>query len=207
MRARPVRSTPHGCCRPKSRAPRAARTTAAAALLPLALTACGTSHPAAGTFSPTGRAATATPLGDPSTASQDPSKLPTPEIDKIVLDRYRAYQKMYQRVYETNDPTDLPTVAIDPVLSRVTADVERTKAKHEIWRFTNISNPKVYARSKDGMTVYVIDCLQTLASYKFSTTTGKRLAGGEGSSYIHRTAVHYSGGQWRVADSIEGDKC
>ncbi|MFC0037827.1 hypothetical protein [Actinomadura rayongensis] len=203
MHVRPVRSTPDGGPRPHRRA-----RTAAALLLPLTLTAsaCGSTTPRAGTFAPTGETATPTPLNTPTATSEDPATLPPAEIDKIVLARYRAYQSAYQHAYETNDPTALPTVAMDPVLSRVTTDIERTKAKNEIWRFTNISNPRIYARSKDGQTVYVADCLRTVVSYKYSAVTGKRLGGGKGGGLVHRTAVHFSAGLWKVADAIDDER-
>ncbi|POM25028.1 hypothetical protein BTM25_36690 [Actinomadura rubteroloni] len=204
MHVRPVRSTPDGGPRPRRRA-----RTAAAALLPLTLTAsaCGSTHPSAGTFSPTGRTAAATPLNTPTTTSEDPATLPPAQIDKIVLARYRAYQSAYQHAYETNDPTALPTVAMDPVLSRVTTDIERTKAKNEIWRFTNISNPRIYARSKDGHTVYVVDCISTLGAYRFSTLTGKRIDGGPGTAFLYRSAVSFGEGTWKVSDSAKDKRC
>ncbi|MGI5167479.1 hypothetical protein ACQEU3_24330 [Spirillospora sp. CA-253888] len=128
-------------------------------------------------------------------------------MNQNVLDRYRAYQKAYQQAYETNDAAVLVAVATEPVLSQVTKDIERMKEAQQVWRFTNISNPKVYARAKDGLTVYVVDCMRTLAGYRFSTKTGKRTAGGTGTAYLYRTAVRYDSGAWKVSDTIRDKEC
>ncbi|MFC5749478.1 hypothetical protein [Actinomadura rugatobispora] len=198
MRARLVRSSPH-------RRPRL-RTTATLALLAAAsLSACG-DEPSSGTFKPNGSLASGTPPTPP-TAARPPSTIPTPQLDQTVLTRYREYQRVFKRVYEINDPAELGAVAMDPLLTQVTKDVERTRAKGEIWRFTNVSNAKVYARAKDGMTVYVVDCLRTLAGYRFSAKTGKRIGGGPGGAYLHRSAVRYDGATWKVSETIRDDKC
>ncbi|MFI0451093.1 hypothetical protein [Actinomadura sp. 6N118] len=198
MHARLVRSVPLP-------GPRRALTGAAAALL--TLTACGTSGSSSGDFNPDGAPSNARPATDPTPQAVPPPTMSRQQIDKLVLDRYREYQRVYKRVYETNDPAQLATVAMDPLLTTVTADVERTKAKGVIWRFTNISNPRVYARSKDGANVYVVDCMRTLAGYRFSAKTGKRTAGGTGSAYLYRTAVTYNAGVWKVSDTKRDNKC
>ncbi|MGK5559254.1 hypothetical protein ACSNOI_47420, partial [Actinomadura kijaniata] len=150
-----------------------------------------------------------TPAGtaDPATDPSHPSALPTAQVDQAVLARYREYQQVYKRAYERNDPTELSTVATDPLLTHVTKDIERMKAQHQIWRFTNISNAKVYARAKDGLTVYVVDCMRTLAGYRYSAKTGKRTGGGTGDAYLYRTAVRYDQGTWKVSDTIRDKKC
>ncbi|MFI0353465.1 hypothetical protein [Actinomadura sp. 9N407] len=200
MHARLVRTSPHGrpCVRPTL--------VLAALLATAALTACG-QQSSSGDFKPNGSLASTSPQNDAPAGTAAPSALPTAQVNKTVLDVYREYQRVYKRVYESNDPTDLTTVAMDPLLGQITRDVEQTKAKGEIWRFTNISNAKVYARAKDGQTVYVIDCLRTLASYRFSAKTGKRIGGSEGASYLHRTAVRYDAGTWKVSETVRDDKC
>ncbi|MFB4312773.1 hypothetical protein [Actinomadura sp. 21ATH] len=166
--------------------------------------ACG-QQPSSGDFNPNGTLSRNTPATSAPSAS--PSALPTAQVNQTVLTRYREYQRVYKRVYESNDPSELSTVAMDPLLTQITRDVEKTRAQGEIWRFTNISNAKVYARAKDGLTVYVVDCVRTLASYRFSARTGKRTGGGEGGSYLHRTAVRYDAGTWKVSETVRDDKC
>ncbi|MBA9003830.1 hypothetical protein [Thermomonospora cellulosilytica] len=174
---------------------------------PLALagliTACA-SNPAGGTFRPSGT------LTDPAATAATPAApeaLPTEQVDAQVLRSYAAYQQAYKKAYETNDPSHLPPVATDPLLTTVTEDIEKTRAKGEIWRFVNISNPQVYARSKDGRTVYVVDCMRTLAAYRYSTKTGKRLGSSKGGTYRYRTAVKYTSGTWKVSNTKRDKPC
>ncbi|MEV5568555.1 hypothetical protein AB0L06_00780 [Spirillospora sp. NPDC052269] len=129
------------------------------------------------------------------------------QVDEAVVQAYRHFQQTYQQVYTNNDPAPLTQVAADPLLAKVTNDVEATKAKGEIWRFVNVSNPRVYARSKDGAKVFVIDCMRTLAGYRFSAKTGKRLGGRTGSAYVYRTGLKYVDGAWKVYDSVQDKQC
>jgi hypothetical protein len=196
MHARLVRSSPHGrsCVRP---------VLLAVLLLTASLTACGNDAPS-GTFKPNGSLAGNTPSAP---ASAAPSALPTAEVNKTVLSRYAEFRKVFKRVYEVNDASELGTVAMDPLLNEVTRDIEQTKAKGQFWRFTTVSNARVYARSKDGLTVYVVDCIRTLAGYRFSAKTGERLGGGAGGTFLHRAAVRYDQGIWKVSDSVRDKKC
>ena len=200
MRARLVRPTPLG-------SPRAAAAAAAAALLALCTaTGCGTSGSSSnGELAPSGSLDNG--AANPSPAADAPSAVPTAELYRTVLQRYRAYQDAYKKAYETNDPSALPDVAADPLLTEVTNDVEATKAKGVIWRFTNTFNPRVYARSKDSTKVYVIDCVSTLAAYRYSAKTGKRLSGGPGVAYIYRTTFQYASGTWKAAATVQDKKC
>ncbi|TNY35168.1 hypothetical protein [Thermomonospora catenispora] len=174
---------------------------------PLALagliTACA-STPSGGAFRPSG-----TPADPAASAAAPvaPEALPTEQVDAQVLRSYAAYQQAYKKAYETNDPSLLPPVATDPLLTTVTKDIERTRAKGEIWRFVNISNPQVYARSKDGRTVYVVDCMRTLAAYRFSAKTGKRIDEKKGGRYRYRTAIKYESGTWKVSDMRLDEPC
>jgi len=199
MRARLVRSSPH-------RRPRRHATAALTLLTAASLTACGGGTSDTGTFKPNGTPATATST-TPAAAQGPPNAIPTPQLNQTVLARYREFRRVFKRAYELNDATELGTVAMDPLLNEVTRDIEQLKRKGQIWRFTTVSNPRVYARSKDGMTVYVVDCIRTLAGYRFSTKTGKRTGGGTGGSYLHRAALRYDQGTWKVADSVRDKKC
>ncbi|WP_157419869.1 hypothetical protein [Actinomadura kijaniata] len=211
MRARSVHP-PHPAPRPATTRTLRATACLLTGTLLATTTACGGTDANSGTFRPRDAAdngAPATPAGtaDPATDPSHPSALPTPQVDQAVLTRYREYQQVYKRVYERNDPTELSTVATDPLLTHVTKDVERMKAQNQIWRFTNISNAKVYARAKDGLTVYVVDCMRTLAAYRFNARTGQRVEGGPGEAHLHRTAVRYDNGTWKVSDTIRDKKC
>ncbi|SNR51967.1 hypothetical protein [Actinomadura mexicana] len=194
MRTRLVRSSPLGTRR-------AAFLTAVLAVCTAA--GCGSSgSSASGELSPNGRFDTGTraPAGGPTAVSTD-------RLFKTVLARYRAYQAAYQQAYEKNDPAGLTDVAMDPLLTEVTDDVEATKAKGQIWRFTKTLNPRVYANSKDRTKVYLIDCVNTVAGYRFSAKTGKRTGGGKGGAYLYRYTVQYDGGSWKVAASVRDRTC
>ncbi|WP_165964669.1 hypothetical protein, partial [Actinomadura sp. KC216] len=136
-----------------------------------------------------------------------PSGIPEKQLYQTALKRYRAYQAAYQKAYETNNAAELSTVAVDPLLGQVTKELEATKAKGELWRFTNTFNPRVYARSTDSSKVYVIDCVRTLVGYRFSTTTGKRISGGPGAAYVYRTTLQYDGRTWKAAATVRDKQC
>ncbi|MFF0519215.1 hypothetical protein ACFYTC_10975 [Actinomadura nitritigenes] len=197
MRARLVRSSP-------PRLQRAAIPLAAAVPLAL-LTGCGASHPSSGALSPEGTFDTGGTA--PATTAPAPSAVPTAQLYKTVIERYRAYQAAYKQAYATNDPSGLPAVAMDPLLAQLTKDIESTKAKGEIWRFTKTLNPRVYARSTDGTKIYVVDCVRTLGGYRYSATTGKRTGGGSGGAYVYRTTLQYDSGTWKVSATARDGAC
>lgn len=178
---------------------------AACAALGLALAGCG-SGSSAGTFKPSGDLAnSAGPSGRAIAAT--PRPMPTEQVDRLVLQAYTDYQKTYKTAYERNDPAELPTVATDPVLTQVTKDIAKLRARGVIWRFVNVHNPRVYARSDDGRYVYVVDCVRTLAAYRFSARTGKRTAAGTGSAHRYRTTVAYEAGTWKVSHTKRDNPC
>ncbi|GAA2168083.1 hypothetical protein [Actinomadura napierensis] len=195
MRARLVHSSPQ----------RLRRAAIPLAALPL-LAGCGTSHPSSGALKPEGSFATGGTAA-PATTAPAPSAVPTAQLYKTVVQRYRDYQAAYKQAYATNDPSGLPAVATDPLLAQLTKDIESTKAKGEIWRFANTYNPRVYATSKDATKVYVIDCVRTLAAYRYSAKTGKRTAEAPGGSFIYRSTVQYDSGTWKVAASVQDRAC
>ncbi|MFV2214857.1 hypothetical protein ACFHW2_32070 [Actinomadura sp. LOL_016] len=199
MRARLVRSPAR---RPWRAVPRPAAIALASAI---ALAGCGSSGSSSGELDPTGSFATGAAAAP--TPSAAPSAVPTAELYKTVLDRYREYQKVYKQAYEKNDPSELASVATDPLLSQVTGDVRATEAEGEIWRFTNTHNPRVYAKSTDSTKVYVIDCIRTLAGYRYSATTGERLGGGPGDAHLYRSTVQWDSGTWKVAASVRDRTC
>ncbi|WP_067455602.1 hypothetical protein [Actinomadura macra] len=199
MRARLVRPPSQGIRR-------AAPVPATLLLLAPLLAGCGSSHPSSGALKPEGSFDTGAAAAPTSTAVA-PSTQPAEQLYKTVLNRYREYLAVYKRVYEKNDPAELATVAVDPLLAQVTQDVEKTKAKGEIWRFANTHNPRIYARSTDSTKVYVIDCVHTLSGYRFSARTGKRTGGGNGGAYVYRSTVLYDSGTWKVADTVQDRPC
>ncbi|WP_157432923.1 hypothetical protein [Actinomadura rifamycini] len=205
MRAPLVRS-PARTVRRAAPAPTARTSSACATALVLVLAGCGTSGTSGGDLDPTGTFATG-PASAPTRAAPAPSAVPTARLYKTVLDRYREYQKVYKQAYEKNDPSRLASVALDPLLTQVTDDIEATRAEGEIWRFTNTHNPRVYAKSTDSTKVYVIDCIRTLAGYRYSATTGERLGGGPGDAYLYRSTVQWDSGTWKVAASVRDRAC
>ncbi|NKZ03881.1 hypothetical protein [Actinomadura latina] len=197
MRARLVRSSPHGSNR---------AATAVALLALCTAAACGSSGSSSnGELAPNGSFNTAPAA--PSRAADAPSAMPTAELYKTVLKRYRAYQDAYKKAYETNDAGILQDVAMDPLLTEVANDVEATEAKGVVWRFTNTFNPRVYARSKDSTKVYVIDCVSTLAAYRYSAKTGKRIEQLPGGAFVYRATVAYDSGTWKVAANVRDRQC
>jgi len=180
-----------------------------ALLLACSLAACGSSGDA-GTFQPAGKPQSASPAasGSPDADSgAAPTGLTTAQIDKQVLAVYRGYQRAYERAYETNDPAGLAFYAMDPLLGIIAADLRKTAAKGEIWRFHNLVNPRIQGRSKTGATVFVIDCLQTLGAYRYSAKTGKRLGAFRGGAHAYQAIMRYVDGTWKISNATEGQKC
>jgi hypothetical protein len=131
----------------------------------------------------------------------------TKQTDQLVLARYREYQKVYKKIYETNNPTPLSSVAIDPLLTKVTEDVQETAADGEVWRFTNLLNPKIQGRSADGNTVVVLDCVRTLGANRYSATTGKRLGALGGGTFLYQAVMKFTDGTWKISEARRGNKC
>jgi hypothetical protein len=129
------------------------------------------------------------------------------QINAQVLSRYREYQRAYERAYETNDANALATFAIDPLLSIITDDLKKLAAKGQIWRFHNVLNPRIQGRSQTGSTVFVIDCVRTLAAYRFSAKSGKRLGTFRGGTRAYQAVMRYIDGTWKISNATEGQKC
>lgn len=188
---------------------RARFVTPAGLLLACSLAACGSSGNA-GTFHPAGQPPSSSPGGSgPADADTGaaPSGMTTEQINQQVLARYRAYQRAYERAYETNDAAVLSAYAMDPLLSVISQDLRQLAAKGEIWRFHNVLNPRIQGRSQDGAMVYVIDCVRTLAAYRFAAGSGKRLGAFRGGARAYRAVMKYTGGTWKISNAIEGQKC
>ena len=181
---------------------------ATATVTVLLAAACGGSNSSSGgAFRPNGTFGGTTAPPAPTTAAPAPSSLPTAQVDQTVLQRYREYQRVYKQVYETNDPAPLASVAADPLLTTVSKDVEETKAKGEIWRFTNVLNPKIQGRSTDGLQVVVLDCVRTLGAYRYSAKTGKRLGSLRGGTALYQVIMLYDAGTWKASKATLGKTC
>lgn len=177
------------------------------ALAAVALSGCG-SNSSAGAFDPSGDLANSAAADVGTAAPANPAPAATQQTDRLALKAYQAYQDAYRTAYEHNDPSGLPAVATDPILTTVTNDIEKLKAKGVIWRFANTFNPRVYARSDDGRYVYIVDCIRTLAGYRYSARTGKRTGGGTGTAaYRYRTTVANEGGVWKVSNTKRDNAC
>jgi hypothetical protein len=180
-------------------------------VLVCSLTACGSSGHA-GAFRPAGQPQSQPPApsGAPdadSGAAAPPAAMTTGQIDKQVLARYRAYQRAYEKAYETNNPAGLTAYTMDPLLGIIADDLRKTAAKGEIWRFHNVLNPRIQGRSQTRSTVFVIDCLRTLAAYRFSARTGKRLGAFRGGAHAYQAVLRYTDGTWKISNATQGQKC
>jgi hypothetical protein len=177
-----------------------------ALILSCSLAACGSSG--SGSFDPAGRPDSATPsaaAGQPTAAP--PSTMTTRQVNESVLARYREYWKIYKQIYETNNPTPLASIAIDPQLGIATKDVQESAAKGEVWRFTIVLNPKIQARSKDAGSVAVLDCVRTLGVYLYSAKTGKRLRAARGNTRQYQAILKFTGENWMISEVRQGKEC
>ena len=132
---------------------------------------------------------------------------PMPKTPQSALAAYRGYQLTYEMAYENNDPSLLNPVAMDPLLSLITRDINQIRAQGFIWRFHNVLNPHVQGSSADGSTVVILDCVKTLGSYKFSARTGKRLGSYRGGTGAYQATMRYSDSTWKISEATEGEKC
>lgn len=180
----------------------------AALLCALPLSGC-TSSSEGGTFTPSGGSSTAPQTTAASAAPPTPA-MSRIQADENVLERYRAYQRAYEQAYATGDPEPLAEVAMDPLLSIITEDVNATynDRKGVIWRFHNVLNPKVHSRSKDLTSIIIVDCVRTLGAYKFSAKTGKRIGGtSKSTTYAYQARFRYDGTTWKIAEARKGKRC
>ncbi|WP_106403052.1 hypothetical protein [Actinocorallia populi] len=182
---------------------------AVALLCTLPLSGCASSSPEGGTFAPSDAPTAGLPSAPASTTPVAPS-MSRAQADDNVLERYRAYQRAYEKAYATGDPEPLAEVATEPLLGIITKDVNATfkDRKGVIWRFRNVLNPKVHSRSKDLSSILVVDCVRTLGAYKFSAKTGKRIGGTDKSStYVYQARFQYDGTTWKAAEARKGKRC
>jgi len=180
------------------------------------LAACG-GRPSGGGFHPDGQApgddaSTAPSAGASGSAGSSAGTTPgaggpMPRTPQSALAAYRGYQRTYEMAYENNDPGLLPPVAMDPLLSIITNDINEIRAQGFIWRFHNVLNPHVQGSSADGSSVVILDCLKTLGSYKFSAKTGKRIGSWRGGTAAYQATMRYSGSTWKISEATEGEKC
>jgi hypothetical protein len=179
------------------------------------LAACG-SRADSGGFHPSGQAgaggsaaasAGASGTSDASGRGTPGSGAPAPRTPQAALAGYRTYQLAYERAYKNNDPGVLNGVAMDPMLAKVTRDINDVRSQGFSWHFHNVLSPKVQGGSPDGSSVVILDCVLTLRSYKFDATTGKRLGLWRGGSAQYQAIMRYSDDTWKISEATEGGKC
>ena len=132
---------------------------------------------------------------------------PAPRTPQSAMAAYRAYQLAYERAYKNNDPSVLNAVAMDPMLAKITQDINHVRSQGFSWHFHNVLSPKVQGASPDGSSVVILDCVLTLGSYKFDATTGKRLGLWRGGSAQYQAIMRYSDDTWKISEATEGGKC
>jgi hypothetical protein len=180
------------------------------------LAACG-GRASGGGFHPNGRAPADGSSTAPSSAASGSAGSsagttpgtggPMPKTPQSALAAYRGYQLTYERAYENNDPSLLNAVAMDPLLSLVSRDINNIRAQGFTWRFHNVLNPHVQGSSADGSSVVILDCVKTLGSYKFSAKTGKRIGSYRGGTAAYQATMRYSDSTWKISEATEGEKC
>lgn len=132
---------------------------------------------------------------------------PQPRTPRSALAAYRTYQLTYEKAYWNNDPSVLHGVAMDPLLSRISQDINEIRGQGVVWRFHNVLNPQIQGGSKDGSSVVILDCVMTLGSYKFDARTGKRLGSWRGGTAAYQAIMRYSDDTWKISEATEGGKC
>jgi hypothetical protein len=170
----------------------------------------GTTSSGNGTFRPSGTtddSASGASSDAPLSAAPAPSAMTTSELTRSVLSDYRAYQTVYEQAYANNDPSGLSRYATDPILTLINKDIEGDIARGEIWRFHNVLNPRIQGWTQDHTTVVVLDCVQTLGSYRFDAKTGKRLGSGQAVNGYYQAQMRYVAGTWKIFDAKVGKRC
>jgi hypothetical protein len=177
------------------------------------LAACGAST-TSGSFHPDGQAQNVVdPSGGTSIlpggtgATVPPSTMSSPQIDSGVLTAYRNFQQVYEQAYATNGTAQLSTVAVNPLLSSITGDINSDAAQGIIWRYANVLNPRVQSHSSNNGAVAVIDCIESLGAHKFSTRTGNMIASIAMTKRYYVAVMHYSDGTWKAYSVVEGKSC
>jgi hypothetical protein len=186
------------------------------------LSGCGSAKAKGGGFDPSGTAgagaggtpgaastggvpgAAAGPVAPPLPA---PSTMTAPQLRQSVLDGYKSYMAASEAAYETNNTSSLGQYAIDPILSRVTQDIQADAAKGVIWRFHNVLNPQLQGWSKDKTLVVVLDCLQNLGSYEYSLANGARVSIKKTANSYYQAHLKYIQGVWKITDAKVGSRC
>lgn len=132
---------------------------------------------------------------------------PVPKTPQSAMAAYRGYQLTYERAYENNDTSILNAVAMDPLLSTISSDIDGIRRQGVIWRFHNVVNPQIQGTSNDGSSVVILDCVKTLGSYKFSAKTGRRIGAWRGGTAEYQAVMRYSDSTWKISEATEGGPC
>jgi hypothetical protein len=184
------------------------RTSVGTLMLASLLTACG--GRASGGFHPSGQVAsggsgtTSAAPGAGSAGATPAAALRTPAA---ALAAYREYQRVYEQAFATNDTSALGGVATNPLLSIIVKNIRKARTQGVVWQFHNVLNPRVQGRSKDDSTVVILDCVQTLGSYRFSAKTGKRLNSWHNGNNLYQAIMKFADGTYKISDATQGRSC
>lgn len=177
------------------------------------LAACGSRtdgggfHPSGGQ-APADDSSTAPSAGTAGSAGAAPGAgASAPRTPQSAMAAYRGYQLAYEAAYENNDVSALSGVAMDPLLAKISRDINKVRSQGIIWRFHNVLNPQVQGGSADGSSVVILDCVKTLGSFKFDAKTGRRLGSWRGGTAEYQAIMRYADGIWKISDGTEGGKC
>ena len=216
MYARSVRPASRLRHHRRSLVPAAAGLTAVVVLL----SGCGSSSKAkGGGFAPAGGdtpTSTAPGVTDPSAPSASasasaaglaPSAMTTPQFKQAVLSGYKAYMTAYEHAYATNITSTLGQYAADPVLGKVTKEIQADAAKKVVWRFHNVLNPQLQGWATDRTLAVVLDCVQNLGWYKYSLTSGARTGTKSAGNNYYQTHLKYVDAVWKVTEVKVGGRC
>jgi hypothetical protein len=175
--------------------------------LAVAVAGCGGSG-SAGTFRPAGDAGGPSTPGAASTA-RTPAPVDTAALTPTIIAQYKRFQKVYETSFANNDTSELTGVATEPILGQLMRTAERARSQGIVWRYHNVLNPRLALITKDGRQAVVLDCVQTLGSFKYDARTGKRLtANTTGGQTRYRALMRLVDGIWKLSDSrSEVRKC
>jgi hypothetical protein len=132
---------------------------------------------------------------------------PAPKTPQSAMAAYRDFQLAYEAAYENNDVSALSAVAMDPLLAKISQDINKVRSQGIIWRFHSVLNPQVQGGSADGSSVVILDCVKTLGSFKFDAKTGRRIGSWRGGTAEYQAIMSYADGIWKISDATEGGKC
>ncbi|MBC6457794.1 hypothetical protein [Actinomadura sp. HBU206391] len=175
--------------------------------LVVAVAGCGGSG-SEGAFRPAGDVNTRSTTAMPSQAGR-PGPVDTPALTPVIIAQYKRFQKVYETSFAMNDTSELAGVATEPILGQLLRTAQRARSQGIFWRYHNVLNPKLASITEDGRQAVVLDCVQTLGTFKYDARTGRRLTANETVGQTrYRALMRLVGGTWKLSDSrSEVRKC